>query len=95
MRLTLEPGADIAALVRGAVGDSLTVVIPSTLDALAMAQARAAIGPLAVELAPATRVNAVALAEGADSADVDAAVAFLENAPSTTGQLIEIHRRAA
>ena len=90
MRLTLESGGDIAALVRGAVGDSLVVVIPATLDALAMAQAKAAIGPLAVELAPATRVNAVVLAEAGDPADVDAAVAFLAQARSTTGQLIEI-----
>ena len=90
MRLTLEPGVDIAALVRGAAGESLVVMISATLDALAMAQARAAIGPLAVELAPATRVNAVVLAEGADPADVDAAVAFLEQARSTTGQLIEM-----
>ena len=90
MRLTLEPGVDIAALVRRASGESLVVMIPATLDALAMAQARAAIGPLAVELAPATRVNAVVLAEGADPADVDAAVAFLEQARSTTGQMIEM-----
>ena len=90
MRLTLEPGVDIAALVRGASGESLVVMISATLGALAMAQARAAIGPLAVELAPATRVNAVVLAEGADPADVDAAVAFLEQARSTTGQLIEM-----
>lgn len=66
------------------------VVIPAALDALAMALAKAAIGPLAVELAPATRVNAVVLEEGGDPADVDAAVAFLEQARSTTGQLIEI-----
>lgn len=93
MRLMLEPGCDVAALVRGAVGHSRIVVIAATLDPLAMAQARAAIGPLALELAPATRVNAVVLAEGARPADVDAAVAFFEDAPSTTGQLIEIHER--
>ncbi|MEG3167572.1 hypothetical protein U1737_05110 [Sphingomonas sp. LB3N6] len=90
----LEPGADIAALVRGAVGDSLVAVIPAMLDGVATAQARAAIGPLAVESAPATRVNAVVSADGADPVDVDAAVAFLESARSTTGQLIEIHQRA-
>ena len=90
MRLTLEPGGDIAALVREAVGESLVVVIPATLDPLAMAQARAAIGPLATELAPATWVNAVVSAADADPVDVDAAVAFLEKARSTTGQLIEI-----
>lgn len=93
MRLTLEPGGDVAALVRGAVGESRIVVISATLDALAMAQARAAIGPLAVELAPATRVNAVVLAEATHPADVDAAVAFLEAARSTTGQVLEIGER--
>lgn len=93
MRLTLEPGGDIAALVRGTAGDSLVVVILPTLDALAMAQARAAIGPLAIELAPGTRLNAVVPAEGAHVADVDAAIAFLEQARSTTGQVIEISPR--
>ena len=93
MRLTLEPGGDVAALVRGATGDSRVVVIPAVLDALAMAQARAAIGPLAIESAPATRVNAVVLEKRAHAADVEAAVAFLEQARSTTGQVIEIHQR--
>ena len=90
MRLTLDPDGDIAALARGAGSESLVVVISPLLDALAMAQAKAAIGPLAVELALATRVNAVVLAEGARPADVDAAVAFLEQARSTTGQVLEI-----
>lgn len=90
MRLTLAPGDDIAALVRGARGDSLVVLIPATLDSLAMAQARAAIGPLAIELAPGCRLNAVCLTVGADPVDVEAAVAFLEQARSTTGQLFEI-----
>ncbi len=93
MRLTLAPGGDVAALVRGAVGESRVVVIPATLDPLAMAQARAAIGPLAIELAPATRVNAVVSAEGARRGDIDSAVIFLDQAQSTTGQLLEIHRR--
>jgi hypothetical protein len=91
--LELKRGGDIAALVRGAVGESRIVLIPAALDPLAMAQARAAIGPLAIELAPAVRVNAVAPAEGADPADVDAAVKFLENAPSITGQLLDILAR--
>lgn len=93
MRLTLEPGGDVAALVRGAVGESLVVVIPATLNALAMAQARAAIGPLAAELAPATRVNALIASEDARRDDVDSAVSFLHRARSTTGQLIEIATR--
>jgi hypothetical protein len=90
MLLRLEPGGDIAALVRGAVGESRIVLIPANLDPLTMAQARAAIGPLAIELAPAVRVNAVAPAEAARHADVDAAVAFLEQARSTTGQLLAV-----
>ena len=93
MRLMLEPGDDVAALVRGAIGDSRVVVIAATLDVLAMAQARAAIGPLAIELAPATRINAVVQTAGAEPTDVDAAVAFLEAARSTTGQVIEIRQR--
>ncbi|BCA61828.1 hypothetical protein HMP09_1062 [Sphingomonas sp. HMP9] len=90
MLLILERGGDIATLVRGVAGGSRVVLIPATFDPLAMAQARAAIGPLAIELAPAVRVNAVVAPEGADPADVEAAVTFLENAPSTTGQLLEL-----
>lgn len=90
MRLVLAPGDDIAALVRRAHGESVVVVIPATLDPLAMAQARAAIGPLAVELAPGCRLNAVCPTVAADPVDVEAAIAFLEQARSTTGQLLEI-----
>ena len=90
MLLKLEPGGDIAALVRGATGESRIVLIPANLDPLTMAQARAAVGPLAIELAPAVRVNAVAPIEAARHADVDAAVAFLEQARSTTGQLLVV-----
>ncbi len=55
-----------------------------------MAQARAAIGPLAVELAPARRLNAVFPTETAAAANIDAAVEFLDQARSTTGQLLDI-----
>lgn len=90
MLLTLDPGADIASLVRGAVGESRIVLIPAGLDPLAMAQAKAAIGPLAIEHAPAVRVNAVAPTEHAEPASVKAAVAFLEQARSTTGQILVV-----
>ena len=90
MLLTLEPGGDIAALVRDAIGESRIVLIPANLDPLTMAQARAAIGPLAIELAPAVRVNAVAPLRVAQQPDVNAAVAFLEQARSTTGQLLVV-----
>lgn len=90
MRLDLALGEDIAALVRSADADSLVVLIPATLDPLAMAQAKAAIGPLAIELAPGRRLNAVCPIIGADPVAVEAAVAFLDQARSTTGQLLEI-----
>jgi hypothetical protein len=87
VRIDLAAGDDLVARVRAAEGESVVVVIAAR-DALAMALARAAIGPLAVERAPGMRVNA--LVAGANADDVDAAVAFLEKARSTTGQVIEI-----
>lgn len=91
MRIDLSASDDLVARVRAATGDSVVVVI-APRDPLAMALARAAIGPLAVEHAPAMRVNAVVPVQGADPHDVDAAVAFLAGAPSTTGQVLEISR---
>ena len=90
MLVKLEPGDDIIALVRGAHAESVVVLVSPALDPLAMAQARAAIGPLAIELAPGCRLNAVFPADTAATGDIDAAVAFLEQARSTTGQLVEI-----
>jgi hypothetical protein len=90
VRLTLDPGGDLPALVRGAGAESVVIVVRRTSDGLAMAIARAAIGPLAVERAPACRVNAVFVDDGAAVADVDAAVRFLESARSTTGQILDL-----
>jgi hypothetical protein len=90
VRLILEPGGDLAALVRGADAESVVAVVRRTSDGLAMAVARAAIGPLAVERAPACRVNAVFVENGAAADDVDAAVRFLESARSTTGQILDL-----
>lgn len=91
MRLELPPDADLAALVRGvAGGGSLVLVIAAGRDPVRAAATRAMLAPLAVELAPATRLNAVLPAPGAAPARVDAAVAFLEGAASTTGQWLEV-----
>jgi hypothetical protein len=90
VRLTLEPGGDLAALVRGADAESVVVVVRRTSDGLAMAVARAAIGPLAIERAPGRRVNAVLVEDSALTEDVDAAVRFLESARSTTGQILDL-----
>jgi hypothetical protein len=90
MRMLLAPGDDVVALVRAAPAESLTVIIPATMDALALAQAKAAIGPLAIERAPATRVNAVVVGSGHRSADLNAALGYLDSAASTTGQVLEL-----
>lgn len=92
-RVAVGPGDDAAALVRAADAESVLVLIDPALDPLALALARAAIGPLAVERAPGTRVNALQAAADADPADVEAAVRFLERARSTTGQLLEVAAR--
>lgn len=95
MRLTLAPGDDLAALIRASTPEvSLAVIVMPGRDPLSLALARAAIGPLAIERAPA-RLNAVLPHPQADPADVEAALAWLEGAASTTGQLIEISAASA
>ena len=89
MRIAVAAGDDLVALVRAADGGSVVLVIAAR-EPLAMAMARAAIAPLAIERAPGMRVNAVVPGVGADPRDVDAAVAFLEGAGSTTGQVLEV-----
>lgn len=93
MRIAAGPRDDIAALVRAAGDRSVLIMLDPALDPLALAQARAAIGCLAVECAPATRVNALLPAADAEPEDVEAAARFLEGARSTTGQVLEVGRR--
>ena len=90
MRLDIGTSDDLVALVRKAMAESLVIVIAPDLPPLDLAIARAAIEPLAIERAPNGRLNAVVPAPASDPAHVKAAVAFLERAPSTTGQLLEI-----
>ena len=93
VRIPVGPGDDQAALVRAARAESVLVLLDPALDRLAAAQARASIGPLAIERGPETRVNALAPSADADGADVEAAARFLETARSTTGQLLEVTAR--
>ena len=86
MRIALAPDDDIATLVRAAERESVVVDILAGRDPLTLA----AIGPLALERAPAIRGNAVVRREGASEEDVEAVVRFLEGARSTTGQVIEV-----
>ena len=92
-QIAVGPGDDLAALVRAAQTESVLVLIDPALDPLAMARARASIGPLAVERAPDVRVNALLAATDAEPEDVEAAARFLEAARSTTGQLLEVTAR--
>lgn len=85
----LAPSDDIVALVRAATGEALTIRILPSRDPIALATARAQLAPLAIERAP-MRVNAVSAGKSAAEADVEAALAFLERAVSTTGQWLEI-----
>jgi hypothetical protein len=89
MRIDAAADDDLVALVRAAKSDSVVLVIAARA-ALEMAVARVAIGPLAVERAPGMRVNAVVPWGNPDSDNVDAAVAFLERARSTTGQVLDV-----
>ena len=70
--------------------DSVLLLIAGDLPALDRAMLRGAIGPLAIELAPAKRLNAVDITDSAADDDVIAAARFLAAAESTTGQLLEI-----
>jgi len=70
--------------------DAILLLIGSDVPVLDRALLRAAIGPLAVELAPAKRINAVDITRDAAEGDVIAAARFLATAGSTTGQLIEL-----
>jgi hypothetical protein len=93
MLVTLTPGEDIAALVRGAVATghgSIVIALVAELDAMQAALARAAVAPLAIAHAPAVRINAVAPGFATNPGTIASAVAFLESAMSTTGQILDL-----
>ncbi|WP_374945201.1 Rossmann fold domain-containing protein [Sphingomonas sp.] len=81
-------GDDVAVIVRAAAGEALTLILDGG-ESVEHAVLLAAIAPLAIERAP-MRVNAVVAGVGADPADIEAAVAFLDSARSTTGQLLRV-----
>ena len=79
----------IATLRRNDAGFVL-LVVEAPVPALDRALLLAAIGPLAVELAPHTRIGAIDIAPGAALSDIVAAAVFLAGARSTTGQVLKI-----
>ena len=66
------------------------LIIEQSVGSLDRAMLLAAIGPLAVELAPGTRLSAIDILVGTNDADVAAAGRFLAAATSTTGQTLTI-----
>ena len=90
--LVYAADGDAVAALRAAAGDVVLLVIEPSVPELDKAMLLAAIGPLAVERAPAVRIAALDVADGADLADVVAAAAFLVVAHSTTGQVLRIAR---
>ena len=90
--LVFAEGVDAVAAVREAPRESgmVMLVIDAAVAALDRAMLRAAVGPLAMELAPRTRLAALDLGVDADPVAVLAAAGFLVTAQSTTGQTLEI-----
>lgn len=84
-------GIESVAAVRAAPrGGLVLLVIAGTVPKLDRAMLLAALGPLAEELAPTTRLAALEVGEGADPAAVVAAGVFLAGATSTTGQVLRV-----
>lgn len=94
--IVADAGTAVAAIVaalRGSDVEFVVLIVDAPVAALDRAQLLAAIEPLAVELAPRTRIGAIDVAPGALLADVAAAAAFLAGAGATTGQVLKIERR--
>ncbi|GAA0299366.1 hypothetical protein GCM10009087_06490 [Sphingomonas oligophenolica] len=88
-----EPGCGIIDIVdemRAADGAVVMLMIESGVAGLDRALLGAAIGPLAIERAPATRIGAIDIREGAVPDHVEAAARFLAVARSTTGQVLVV-----
>ena len=93
--LVFARDASAVAEIRAAApqADMILLVIDGAVPNLDAAMLIAALGPLAVEVAPATRIVALQVATGADEDDVVVAAQFLTGAASTTGQVLRIGPR--
>jgi hypothetical protein len=80
--------------IRAATADFILLLIESPVPALDRAMLVGAIGPLATELAPRTRIGAIDVTVGAHPDDVAAAARFLAAARSTTGQILTVAAEA-
>lgn len=89
-RIDLAPDADVRAVVAAHPGTDLVLVLMPGRDSVAQAMAEAAIGPLAVAIAPDARINAVVPSPDASPDAIAAAVAYLAAAHAVTGQLLAV-----
>ena len=76
--------------IREAMAPIVILLIGPEIPPVEHAMLIAAIGPLAIEVAPATRLCAIDMLSGGDVADVIAAARFLASAQSTTGQVLRV-----
>jgi hypothetical protein len=86
----IVPIGDMIEQVRSVGAEMILILAGPDLTGIDRAMLLAAIGPLAIELAPARRIGALDVADGAAVADVAATARFLIEAGSTTGQTLRI-----
>lgn len=72
--------------------DSLIVAVQPGVEEPERTMLIAAIAPLAIAFAPATRLSLIDVGPDADEAAVIAAACFLATAASTTGQVVKVGR---
>lgn len=84
------PIGDMVEAVRRSSAAMILVLVGPELNPVERVALIAAIGPLAVELAPGQRIGALDLTREASIADGVAAARFLCEAESTTGQVLRI-----
>ena len=86
-----EPVAETVRRVRDAKSTKIIVLlIDSRTSTIDRAMLISAVGPLAIELAPDTRIGAVEATPGATPEDVAEVAHFLTTARSTTGQILTV-----
>lgn len=91
--IALAAGATVGALVaavREGAAEVIVVEVAPEIAALERHLILAAIAPLAVELAPGTRLCAIDVGAGAEAEDVAAVRDWLAGADCTTGQVVAV-----
>ena len=82
--------SDVLDAVRATLsGDAVILLLQPDVSAIDRAMIVAALGPLAIELAP-RRVAAVEIVASASPERIDAAMRYLATAYSTTGQCLQV-----